>query len=295
MNQRKKIFSDQDKYGYVFIMPWLIGFLLFWLIPAIFSFVTSFTKWNMIGSMKFIGFKNYINLTQDIVFRTSLLNTLKFSLFAVIISFALALGLALLLNKNSKIMFLFRTIFYIPSVISGIAVAIVWAWIFSKETGVLNYILGFFEINPINWLGNSNYSMAAFLMMISTNLIGTPLITFLAALQNVPAELYEAADIDGANRLQKLNFITLPMIKSISVFNLITLIIGSFRIFVQAQTLAGKDGNPDRSLLFMVMNIYNTAFERLQMGYAAAMSWVFFVIVFIVSILVLKRTGKEVV
>lgn len=295
MNQRKKIFSDQDKYGYVFIMPWLIGFLLFWLIPAIFSFVTSFTKWNMIGSMKFIGFKNYINLTQDIVFRTSLLNTLKFSLFAVIISFALALGLALLLNKNSKIMFLFRTIFYIPSVISGIAVAIVWAWIFSKETGVLNYILGLFEINPINWLGNSNYSMAAFLMMISTNLIGTPLITFLAALQNVPAELYEAADIDGANRLQKLNFITLPMIKSISVFNLITLIIGSFRIFVQAQTLAGKDGNPDRSLLFMVMNIYNTAFERLQMGYAAAMSWVFFVIVFIVSILVLKRTGKEVV
>lgn len=293
MKSRKKIISDQDKYGYLFILPWLTGFLLFWFIPAAFSFITSFTKWNVIGKMEFVGLKNYFDLTQDLVFRTALTNSLRFTLMSVTISFLLALGLALLLNTNSKLMYFFRTAFYVPSVISGIAVAIVWAWIFSKETGVLNYLLSFLGKAPINWLGNSNYSMSAFIMMMTTSLIGTPLIVFLAALQNVPAELYEAAQIDGANGRQKLIFVTLPMIKSISVFNLITLIIGAFRVFVQAQTLAGKDGAPDRSLLFMVMNIYNTAFERLRMGYAAAMSWAFFIIVFLVSLVVLKLTDKE--
>lgn len=293
MKQRKKLLSPQDRYGYFFIMPWLVGFLLFWLIPAVFSLTASFTQWNIIGKMKFIGIRNYAHLARDVVFRTALWNTLRFTFFAVGISFVLALGLALLLNRNSKIMYFFRTTFYVPSVISGIAVAIVWSWIFSKETGVLNYFLGMFGVQPINWLGNPSYSMTAFIIMMSTNLIGTPLIVFLAALQNVPAELYEAAEMDGANGPQKLWFITLPMIRSISVFNLITLIIGSFRIFVQAQTLAGKDGNPNRSLLFMVMNIYNTAFERLQMGYASAMSWVFFALVFAVSMLVLKATSRE--
>lgn len=290
---RSKFEASQNKYGYLFIAPWLIGFVFFWLLPAAFSFFTSFMKWNMIEDMKFIGVKNYGYLLKDMVFQTALRNTLKFTIFAVAISFALALGLALLLNINSKLMYFFRTTFYIPSVISGVAVAIVWAWIFSKETGVLNYILGLFGVEAINWLGSPDYSMAAFIMMMSTSLIGTPLITFLAALQNVPLELYEAAEIDGASGRQKIWYVTLPTIRGISIFNLVTLIIGSFRVFVQASTLAGKDGDPNRSLLFMVMNIYNTAFERLQMGYAAAMSWVFFLMVFAVCLIVLKVTSKE--
>lgn len=293
MKIHKRKASSENRYGYLFISPWLIGFLLFWLLPAAFSFITSFTKWNMIGDMEFVGLNNYWNLTRDVVFQTALWNTLRFTVFSVAIAFVLALGLALLLNRNSAVMYFFRTAFYVPSVISGIAVAIVWSWIFSKETGVLNYALSFFGAEPINWLGNSDCSMTAFVMMMSTNLIGTPLIVFLAALQNVPMELYEAAEIDGANKRQQLFHITLPSIRPISVFNLITLIIGAFRIFVQAQTLAGKDGNPDRSLLFMVMNIYNTAFERLAMGYESAMSWVFFAIVFVVSLVVLKATGRE--
>jgi ABC-type sugar transport systems, permease components len=278
--------------GYLIISPWLIGFLVFLLLPGAYMFVVSFTKWDMIAEPVWVGFDNYLDLLDDPLFRKSLYVTIRFVAVSVAASMVFALLLALLLNQNTRIMYVFRTIYYVPSVVSGVAVAIVWSWIFSPDFGFLNYVLSWFGIPAVNWLGDPAYAPWAFVLMMSTTFVGAPMIIFLAGLQNIPPHLYEAASIDGANGWQKFAKITLPTLSPIILFNTITMIIGAFRTFVQAYTLAGMDGYPDHSLLFFVMYLYKKAFHDMQMGTAAAMAWVFFLIIFALTFLILKTSGS---
>lgn len=278
--------------GYLFISPWLIGFLVFMLAPCIYTFYLSFTNWDMIAKPELIGIRNYSDLFTDDLFIQSLLVTIRFVLSSVIISIVLSLLLAVLLNSNSKSMYFFRTIFYVPSVVSGIAVAILWSWIFSPDFGIINYVLSLIGVQGPNWLGDPRYAPWAFVIIMCTSFIGAPMIIFIAGLQNIPAYLYESADIDGANNRQKFFKITLPTLSPIILFNFITMTIGAFRTFVQAYTLAGRDGNPNRSLLFFVMYLYKKAFQDMDMGAASAMAWIFFVIVFILTIFVLKTSSN---
>ena len=285
-----KISLTENLIGYLFISPWIIGFLVFLFGPCIYSFYISFTNWDMLSFPKFIGFNNYLDLMVDELFWQSLMVTVRFVVTSVSISIVLSLLLALMLNSNSKAMYVLRTIFYVPSVISGIAVAILWSWIFSPDFGIINYALSIFGIKGPNWLGDPTYAPWTFVIIMCTTFIGAPMVIFIAGLQNIPQQLYESSDIDGANYIQKFFFITLPGISPIILFNTITMIIGAFRTFVQAYTIAGKDGNPDHSLFFYIMYLYKKAFQQMDMGGASAMSWVFFVIVFVLTAAVLKSS-----
>lgn len=290
--EKKKRKSDDWK-GYLFIAPWLTGFVIFMLIPCVYTLGISFTNWDMFSAPRFVGFHNYINLLEDELFLQSIWVTVRFVFCSVGISIVLALGLALLLNVNSGFMYVFRTIFYIPSVVSGIAVAIVWGWIFSPDFGIVNYLLSLIGVRGPDWLGDPTFAPWAFIIIMCTTFIGAPMIIFLAGLQNIPACLYESASIDGAGTFQKLKYITLPELKPIIVFNIVTMVIGAFRTFVQAYTLAGKSGNPRHSLLFFVMYLYNKAFSDMDMGSACAMAWVFFSIVFVFTVLILKLSKNN--
>lgn len=277
--------------GYLFISPWIIGFIIFTLGPLLFSLYISFTNWDMFSSMRFIGLQNYLNLFSDDMFKHSLFITFKFVLIIVSMSMVLSLTIALLLKSNSKIMYFFRMCFYAPSVISGIAAAILWSWILSRDFGILNYALSLFGIQGPNWLGNPLYAPWAFIIMILPVFVGAPMIIFIVGLENISKHLYEAADIDGADYIHKFFKITLPMLSPIILFNLIIMIIGAFRIFVQAYTLGGKYGNPSHSLYFFVMYIYKRAFEDMAMGPAMAMLWVFFIIIFILIVIILRYSS----
>ena len=274
--------------GLAFVSPWVIGFLVFTLGPCFYTLVVSFMKWDLMTEPEFVGLQNYINLLDDDLFKQSLLVTFRFAVISVSISLVLSLAIALLLNVNSRVMYVYRTIFYIPSVVSGIAVAIVWSWIFSKDYGVLNYFLSLLGLDGPKWLGSPQYAPWAFVIIMATTFIGGPMIIFVAGLQNIPAYLYEAASLDGANSFQKLVNITLPSLSPIILYNLVTMLIGAFRTFVQATTLAGKNGDPGHSLLFMVMHIYNKAFSSMEFGASAAMSWVFIIIVLAISLIVMR-------
>lgn len=288
MVKKKKHRRNDSITGFLFVSPWIIGFLAFTLGPCLYTLGVSFTKWNLMSAPVFVGFQNYIKLLNNDLFLKSLYNTIRFAVVSVSISMVLALVIALLLNTNNKIMYVFRTIFYVPSVVSGIAVAIVWSWIFSKDFGIMNYVLSLVGISGPNWLGDPTWAPWAFVIIMSTTFIGGPMIIFVAGLQNIPAHLYEAASLDGANGFQKLKYITLPSLSPVILYNLVTMIIGAFRTFVQASTLAGESGNPDHSLLFVIMNIYNTAFSYMNFGSSAAMSWVFVVLVLGISLIVMK-------
>jgi len=275
--------------GYAFISPWLLGFFLFLLGPSLYSLVISFTSWDLFSAPVFVALRNYRELFgNDPVFIKALGNTLRFVATSVSISIVLALVLALLLNANNRAIYFFRTVIYIPSVVSGIAVAILWSWIFAPDFGILHYFLSLFGIKGPNWLGDPAWAPWAFVIIMSTTFVGAPMIIFVSGLQNIPRYLYEAADIDGANALQRFSYITLPSLSPIILFNTITLLIGAFRIFVQAYTLAGKDGYPAKSLLFYVMYLYKKGFTQMEMGVASAMAWIFFGIVFLLTAIIMR-------
>ncbi len=279
---------SNDSIGYLFVAPWIIGFLVFTLGPFLYTVIVSVFKWNLMTSPAFVGLKNYGDILKDELFLKSLYNSLRFALICVPISLVISLGIALLLNTNRKSMYVMRTIFYVPSVVSGIAVAIVWSWIFSKDFGILNYALSLVGIEGPNWLGSMKWAPWAFVIIMSITFIGGPMIIFVAGLQNIPAYLYEAAALDGANAPQKLWYITLPSLSPVILYNLVTMIIGALRTFTQATTIAGKNGDPNHSLLFTVMHIYNTAFVSMRFGAATAMSVVFIILVLCISLLVMR-------
>lgn len=279
--------------GYLFISPWIIGFIGLTLGPLLFSLAASFTDYNITSKMNFVGFENFKRMfTMDDLFRTSLYNTLYYVVFSVPLTTAGAILLGVLLNQKVKGLKVFRTIYYLPAVLSGVAVYFLWMQLLSPSTGLVNTMLGWFGIDGPAWLFDPEWTKPALLLMKMWS-VGGGMLLYLASLQGVSPQMYEAADIEGASAWQKFFHITLPMISPIIFFDVITSTIGSFQIFQEAYVMTENgSGGPGNSLLFYNLHMWNNAFEVFNMGYASAMAWLLFIIVMILTVVNMKL-GKR--
>jgi len=274
---------------YILILPWLIGFVLFVLGPMIFSLGLSFTRWNLLNLPIPIGVENYVHMAHDALFWQSLKVTTTYAIVSVPLGLVFALLLALLLNQRVRGLAIFRTIFYLPSVASGVAVAVLFLWIFNPQFGLVNSLLSYVGIQGPGWLASTQWALPTLILMSLWSVGGT-MIIFLAGLQNVPAELLEAASLDGAGIWQRFRFVTLPLLTPTILFNLVLLIINQFQTFTQAYTMT--NGGPLYATLFYVYYLYLNAFQYLDMGYAAALAWVLFTIVLVLTVIVLRTSDR---
>jgi multiple sugar transport system permease protein len=280
----------KDLLGYLFISPWLFGFLALALGPMLLSLYMSFTRWSLLSPPQWVGLENYQELlSNDPLIPISLWNTAYYVLFAVPLGVLLSLVLALLLQQKLKGMGLFRIIFFLPSVTNMVAVSILWMWVFNPEFGLLNRGLAMLGISGPLWLQSETWAKPALILMSLWG-VGSGMIITLAGLQNIPKELYEAAQLDGARRWHRLRHITLPMISPVLFFNLVMNTIGAFQVFTQAFVMTasssqGQEGGPNNATLFFVLYLYKKAFQQFKMGYASAMAWLLFLIILVFTII----------
>ncbi|RLL47041.1 sugar ABC transporter permease [Oceanobacillus piezotolerans] len=288
-----KLAVRENIWGYIFIAPWIIGLLGLTLGPLLFSLVTSFTDYNITSQMNFIGFDNYIKMfTADPLFWTSLYNTVYFVIFSVPLTTVGGILVALLLNQKIRGIKYFRTIIYLPAILSGVAIYFLWMQLLSPSTGLVNTVLAWFGIDGPAWLFDPEWTKPALIMMKLWGL-GGGMLLYLAIMQNVPKEMYEAAELDGAGGFRKFIHITLPMITPIIFFDLVTSTIGAFQIFQEAYVMTENgDGGPSSSLLFYNLHMWNNAFEIFDMGYASAMAWILFLIVMVFTFIHFKVSKR---
>lgn len=298
INQQKKTKWSKKKkkdamWGLLFVSPFIIGFAVFMLGPMLFSFYGSFTNYNLTSKMDFIGLNNFIRMfTQDELFWTSLYNTIYYVAFNIPLTAIGSVLLAVLLNRRIRGISIFRTIFYLPAILSGVAIYVLWMQLLSPSSGLVNSILALVGINGPAWLFDPNWTKPALILMRLWS-VGGSMLLYLATLQNVPQQLYESAEIDGANVFQRFRNITLPMITPIIFYDIVTSTIGAFQIFQEAyvMTESGTAG-PANSLLFYNFHMWNKAFVAYDMGYAMAMSMVLFIIVLILTFINLKLAPR---
>jgi len=285
--------SREARAGWLFISPWLIGFLCLTGGPLLFSLYASFTNYNMTSRMDFIGLSNYIKMfTKDPVFWKSLGNTLYYVALAVPSSCICAIFLATLLNQKVKGTPLFRMLFYLPTVLSGVAVYQLWMQLLAPQSGLINSVLRLVGIEGPSWLSDPAWTKPS-LVMMRVWALGTSMLLYLSSMNSVSRDLYEAADIDGASFLQKFRKITLPQISPIIFFDIITNMTGAFQVFQEALVMSknGK-GDPAGSLLFYNLHIYQEAFTKWNMGYASAAAIILFLIVLLVTLFQFKNESK---
>lgn len=288
----------QDRWlGYLFIAPWLTGFLVLTAGPMIASLYLSTTSWTMLAPPTHVGLGNYAAiLTDDPLFVMSVGNTLYYVLLSVPLGLVVALGLALLLDQKVRGMAVFRTIFFLPSITNMVAVAMLWLWVFNPEFGLLNTILGWCGITGPLWLQSETWAKPSLILMSLWGVGGTMMV-FLAALQGIPRDLHEAAALDGAGPVRRFVHITLPMISPAMLFNLVVGIIGSFQVFTQAFVMTGTaqpgtEGGPNNATLFVVLYLFKKAFQEFRMGYASALAWVLFFIILAATIVQMRMAGR---
>ena len=270
-------------WGYLFILPNFLGFLLFMLVPIIMALVFSFTNYDVISQMDFVGINNYVGLFTDDQFITSLLNTLWFAVLTVPTGVILALLLAVLFNRQIRGISIFRTFVFIPVITSMVAVSLVWSMLYEDNAGLLNTLLGYVGLGPVHWLTDTNIAMISIAIMSVWKGLGYNMTIFLAGLQGVPGELYEAATIDGATARQKFMKITVPMIAPTTYFVTLMALIGSLQVFDQVWIMT--QGGPVDATKTVAMYLYQYGFQFYKMGYACAAAYVMFILVFIVSLI----------
>jgi multiple sugar transport system permease protein len=275
-----------------FISPWLVGLGVFTLYPIIASFYYSLCDYSVLQPAQFVGGANYADLARDEVFWRSLRNTALYAAFALPLGLIVSLGLALLLNTGVRGMTLYRTIFFLPSLVPFVALAVLWLWIFNGENGVLNYFLSLLGIRGPGWLADPAWTKPA-LVIAGIWGVGQAIVIYLAGLQDVPVHLYEAADLDGAGWWDRIRHVTLPMISPVILFNLIMGIIGTLQYFTVPYVMTPQ-GQPARSAYFYTMYLYDNAFVYLKMGYASAMAWILFMIIILLTGLALRLTARHV-
>lgn len=264
--------------AYAFILPWIIGFVVFIGGPIVASFGLSFFRWKMVAPPRFLGLTHYINMvTTDELFRIAIWVTFKFVVISVPIGQILALGLALLLNQRVRFLGFWRTAFYLPAVISGVAGSVIWVWMYHPELGIVNHGLQLLGLEGRNWLYDKPLVLGSLIVKSLWN-IGVPMVIYLAALQGLPQRLYEAADIDGAGEMSKFFSITLPMLSPAIFFNLVMGIITAVQTFAEPYVMT--KGGPDNATLFLGLHLYQNAFSFWYMGYASAMAWIMFLLIF---------------
>lgn len=263
--------------AYLFLLPTLIGLVLFNLVPIIASGIISFTNWDILTEARFVGFQNYRTLAADSLFQAAFKNTFYYTFVSVPLLIVIPFGLALMLNQKIRGTVFFRTCFFMPVVTSTVAVSTVWFWIYNSDFGLINLLI--YQILGVagpNWLGSAQWAMPAIIIMSVWKSAGYNMVIFLAGLQGIPKNLYESASIDGVTSWQKLRYITIPLVSPTTFFVLIMTMINSFQVFEQTYMLT--KGGPHYATLSMVYYTYQQSFEYFRMGYASAMAWVLFMV-----------------
>jgi multiple sugar transport system permease protein len=281
--KKSKVNWHEAIWGYILIAPGFIFVFVFVLIPVISAFGISFTNWNLINAPKFVGIDNYVKIFTDPVAVKTLLNTFYFTFVSVPISLALSLVLAVLLNQKIRGLTFFRTAYYIPVISSTVAIALVFAWIFDSNYGLMNQFLGIFGVSSIKWLTDTRYAMIAVIIVTVWRSLGFNMIIYLAALQDVPKDLHDAAAIDGAGEIQKFFNIIIPLISPAIFFTTITALIGSFQSFDLVYNMT--NGGPARATYLVGYYIWEQAFKYLHMGYGAAIAFVLFFAILILTLI----------
>ena len=271
---RRKLLDNLQ--GWAFALPWIIGFLVFTLYPICMSIYYSFTDYDVLRPPFYIGWLNYQDMWEDELFWRSLGNTVYYAVLSVPLGLALGLGIALLLNSEIKGIAVYRTLFYLPSIVPVVASSILWLWIFNPQYGILTNIVVAFGVRAPGWLSDPKWAKNSLILM-SLWSAGGGMIIYLAGLKNIPRVYYEASELDGARRWTQFIHITLPMLSPTLFFQLIMNTIGAFQVFTQAFIMT--NGGPNDSTMFYVYYLYNNAFRFWKMGYASALAWVLFIII----------------
>lgn len=274
--------------GYICITPWLVGFLIFTVWAMAYSFTLSFKKTDMLTPAQFVGAANYVKLlTADALFWKSLYNTAYYTLVSVPLRMVGGLVIAMLMNQEIRGIAWFRTIYYLPMVVSGVAVSLLWLWLLHPNYGLVNFVLVKLGLPAVPWLYSETWVMPALILM-SLWWMGENMIIYLAGLKGIPTHLYEAAVIDGAGVWHKFLHITLPMLSPTLFFTLVMGIIYSFQVFTQSYIMT--QGGPNNASLTYVLYLYRTAFQKFHMGYASALAWILFIIIMLVTFMVFKSS-----
>lgn len=278
---------------WMYISPWIVGFSVFILGPMLYSLYLSFTDAKLGQVGEFIGTANYVEVFGDDLFYIAVRNTAFYAIVSVPLQLILAFFLASLLNKRIPAIGAFRTLFYLPSVIAGISTVLLWSWIFNSNYGLVNYVLSLFGIHGPNWLSDERYAVPAIIIM-SLHGVGGAMLIFLAALQGVPASLYESAQLDGAGTVQRLFRITLPMISPTIFFNLILGIIGALQVFTQPYIFSQLNQNlgRNRGMYMYVQYLFDQGFRYYRAGYGSAIAWILFAFTLVVSLIVMKTSSS---
>jgi multiple sugar transport system permease protein len=276
--------------GLAFISPWIVGFLAFTVFPVCASIYYSFCDYDVLTKPVWVGSLNYRDMITDTVFWKSLYNTLYYAFLSLPFCLVIALLIAVLLNQDVKGRSVFRTIYFLPSLVPVVASSMVWLWILNGNFGLLNHALELIHIKGPQWLADEKWTKPSLILMAIWS-CGNTMVIYLAALQDVPRSLYESAEIDGANPWVKFRHITVPMISPVIYFNLIMGIIGSLQVFAQAYIMLGG-GGPNRSALFYTVYLYQNAFDYQQMGYACAMAWILFLVILLLTWLATRSTRR---
>lgn len=268
----------------LFLLPNILGFLVFMLGPLIASFLLSFTEWDLLSPMRLTWFGNYRNLlVKDPLFWKSIYNTFYYTLGSVPLGMTISLFIAVVLNRKIRGTIFFRTVYFLPVISSTVAIALLWRWLFYPDLGLINYLLGKINIHGPNWLQSTIWAMPAVIIMSTWKGLGYNMVLYLAGLQGIPSHLYEAAIIDGASEWQQFWRITFPLLSPTSFFVLIMSLIGSFQVF--DQTYIMTRGGPAYATTTIVYYIYQNGFQWFKMGYASALAWILFAIILIVTII----------
>jgi len=284
---RGKLEAREEIAFHLFAAPWLIGFLVFTAYPTLASFFLSFTHYEVITPAQWIGLDNYLFVLHDPLFWQSLQVTALYAVGSVSLGVTFAFLLALLMNQPVPGISVYRTLYYLPSTISGVPVALLWMWVFDPAFGVLNNVLKFFGIQGPQWLFSTTWVLPAFIIMSLWG-VGGAMVIYLAGLQGIPRHLYEAAELDGATAVTRFRHVTIPMVSPVIFFNLILSIIGSFQTFTAAYVMTS--GGPANASLFYALYLYQNAFQFFKMGYASALAWVLLVIILALSMVVIQSS-----
>jgi multiple sugar transport system permease protein len=283
MRQREEVEA------YLFLTPWILGFLIFILGPLLAAIYLSLTDYAILKPPQFIGLVNFRNMfTLDDLFWQSLRVTAAYTFLSVPLGVSAGYALALLLNQNVKGLSVWRTIFYMPAVVSGVAVAVMWLWVFHPDMGIVNNLLRSLGVEGPRWFGSPDWALPTFIL-ISLWGIGGGMVIYLAGLQGVPTHLYEAAELDGAGSWQRFINVTLPMTSPVIFFNVLMGIIGSWQVFTTAYVIT--NGGPANATLFFVLYLYRQGWQYFRMGYASALAWVLFFIIMAFTVVVFRTSG----
>ena len=276
--------------GYLFISPWLAGFIVFTLGPFVSSIWLSFTRWDIVSPPTLVGAANYrALLTSDPLFWKSLWITLKYAATAVPLGVVAGVMLALLLNSKIRGIAVYRTILFLPSIVPSVASAVVFIWILNPQIGLINSLLKRFGVIGPAWLADTKWAFSS-LVLMSLWGVGGSMVIYLAGLKDIPVYLYEAAIVDGAGPFTRMRKITLPMLTPVIFFNLVMGVIGAFQYFTQAFIMT--NGGPEESTTFYALYLFNRAWRYMDMGYACAMAWILFLIIVVITTFLFKTQRK---